>query len=216
MRGMSGIPTDWMEYLGDDIITVSIAKGNEARFLPKTCSELTERVVKLAPAALLVNQAAMTLKETESDDIPEDVAERMLTVIREDFNLQIVLKGLKPYTAHFECPMFQAYVTLPDSPKIAPSGECKVNIQFFNNWFKLENSPYNLSMRWIMPEGFSVVSGDYTAQIPHRTPHTLDFCSEAEFVIKSSEMIQPVNKLILEVTAEGRPTIMYIPITLLG
>ena len=71
-------------------------------------------------------------------------------------------------------------------------------------------------MRWIMPEGFTVVSGDYTAQIPHRTPHTLDFSSEVEFVVKAGETIQPVNKLILEITALGRPTIMYIPITLVG
>ena len=53
--GTKGIPEDWREYIGDDIVTGTINPCISLP-LPKNCKELTEKVVSLAPAVLHFNQ----------------------------------------------------------------------------------------------------------------------------------------------------------------
>lgn len=55
MHGTNGIPKDWREYIGDDIVTGTI---NACLSFPrvKTCSELTEKVASLAPSVLRFNR----------------------------------------------------------------------------------------------------------------------------------------------------------------
>ena len=117
---------------------------------------------------------------------------------------------------HFECVMFDAYVTLANAPDIRPLGECNIHITFANKRHTHENSPYNLSFRWILPEGFAVENGRSTLRLAHETTHAGDYYSDIDFTLKAGETVQPVNKLVLEVNVENRPTTMYIPITLLG
>jgi hypothetical protein len=52
MGGTACIPEDWQAYIGDKIVTVSIDLGTGRHFVPKTCSELAQRVMRLAPVAL--------------------------------------------------------------------------------------------------------------------------------------------------------------------
>ncbi len=49
MYGTNGLPKDWVEYIGDNIVSISLITGMRAAKFPKTCTELTERVIALAP-----------------------------------------------------------------------------------------------------------------------------------------------------------------------
>ena len=62
--------------------------------------------------------------------------------------------------------------------------------------------------------GFSV-SGRKTAVLTHVTGHSKGECL-LEYTLSAGETIEAVNRCVLEITAVGRPTPMYIPITLLG
>lgn len=55
MHGTDGIPKDWREHIGDDIVTGTI---NACLSFPrvKTCTQLTEKVVSLAPSVLRFNR----------------------------------------------------------------------------------------------------------------------------------------------------------------
>jgi ADP-ribosylglycohydrolase len=66
LGGRAALPDDWCEYLGDGIVTVSIA-GGVLTTAPKTCTELTERVVRLAPTVLLSQRAKMEIVAGESE-----------------------------------------------------------------------------------------------------------------------------------------------------
>ncbi len=46
--GTKIFPSDWLEYIGDDIITICI-NAHYRRIVPKNCLELTERVMKMIP-----------------------------------------------------------------------------------------------------------------------------------------------------------------------
>lgn len=54
MMGRSGIPSEWIAPIGEDIVTCSIATYNNSNCLqlPGTLAELSDRVVKLALAAM--------------------------------------------------------------------------------------------------------------------------------------------------------------------
>ncbi|MBQ9115472.1 MAG: ADP-ribosylglycohydrolase family protein [Clostridia bacterium] len=214
LNGMDGIPKDWMEYLGDDIITLSIARGNNARNLPDTCTALTERVVKVAPVALFANKTLtdMTVDKVDPTSYPVDIYEKLLAkanAVRGQFS------KLKPYMTHFDTVPFSADVTLSASPDISPLGEIGVHIDFDGNVPRHENSPYNLTLRWILPEGFTAEGGKLAVRLDEASPHGPAY-AYTDFVIKAGETVSAVNRLVLEVIPEGRHTAMYIPIILLG
>ena len=213
---MKAIPSDWREYLGDEIVTISIARGDRARNLPGTCQELTERVVRLAQGTLIANEADLSLSYTEPSDIPADAKENMIRRIRENDRLKSSLATLQPYSLYFECPMYEAFVRLEDAPDIHPFGQCRIHLCFVGKTQRHENEPYNLSLRWFLPEGFHIVSGRSAVRINQENNHSKDHLGRADFIIEAGESIQPVNRLVLEVVTEGHPTILYIPITLLG
>lgn len=54
LGGTAAIPEDWREYIGDRIVQIC-ANGHYAWRLPKSCTELTERVIKMIPAVLAVH-----------------------------------------------------------------------------------------------------------------------------------------------------------------
>ncbi len=216
LGGMAAIPTDWKEYLGDDIVTISIARGDRGRSLPNSCTELTSRVVRLAAGTLIANEADMELSPAEPDEIPGNAKDLLMRRIREDRRLQAALAGLKPYSLYFETPLYEAFITLKEAPDIRPLEECSIHIDFVNKTHRHENEPLNLSLRWLLPEGFHVVSGKSAIRINQENNHSKAHLGRADFVISAGETVQPVNRLVLEAVTDGRPTILYIPITLLG
>lgn len=70
LYGTEGIPDDWKEYLGDKINTICI-NGLVVNRIPKTCTELTDRVLDMIPVMLAANRenARETIGKTEW---PED------------------------------------------------------------------------------------------------------------------------------------------------
>jgi len=217
LNGMAGIPADWKEYLGDDIITISLARGNNARRLPATCTELTERVVKLAPSVLYANRylGEVEISEAKATEIPKNVEEILFNgarVANRDFN------KLKPYMTHFDSVLFNVDVTLSNGPDIEPGKAVPVKIDIYNNFhsYTHENSPYNLSLRWLLPDGFTVTGGRKAVFLDEASPHDNNPHATVELEINAGEYVNAVNRAVLEIVAEGRPTAVYVPVVLLG
>ena len=216
LGGMAAIPADWSAHIGDDIVTISIGRKDVGRRWPNNCTELTERVVKLAACVLQANNSDVQLIDMGESQIPRDVSAVMREHIRTNPKLQSSLRNLKPYSLYFDNSLYEAFVRLEEAPDIEPLGECRIHIDFVNKSSLHRNAPYNLSLRWILPEGFAVKSGRSAVRILAKNAHSRDCCTGTDFVIAAGESVQAVNRLVLEVVAEGRPTIMYSPITLLG
>ena len=58
--GLKAIPEDWKAYIGDGIVTISLA-GGVLYGIPKTCTELTERVAAAAPVMLIAGKTGVSL-----------------------------------------------------------------------------------------------------------------------------------------------------------
>ena len=225
LHGTAGIPEDWSGYIGDDIVTVSINKGNNGKEVPKTCTELTDRVVAIAPFVLYSGNTALSNRFTVKDprsaykmeltpgesDIPENVYELLAAGVTE--KTKPVTEALRPYTMHFENVMMKVQVTLDSAPEIAPEGEISGNL-YFSSKFTFEDAPLNLKLRWILPEGFTAKSR-LTAMLPGFDPHNQGKYT-VPFTLKAGECVEPENRIVLEIMPVGRHTPLYVSFPLLG
>ena len=210
LGGGAVIPEDWKAHIGDDIVTISVARGGAGNGVPKTCTELSERVIKQAPAMLLANGGKAELVEGE-DRIPEDVYEEFL----DNKAYKAVLDTVKPNSVTFESTFITAIVSYDGDPEIAPMGEKKVHITFKNNYSAFDNRLYNLELRWWLPEGFSIEGGRRGLTLTHKNSHQTASC-ELDVTIKAGERVEATNRCVLEVVGTGRSIPMYIPVVLLG
>ena len=220
LNGMAGIPEDWREYLGDDIITLSLNRASSARNLPKTCTELTERVVRVAPGALF-NNFEINIDKNKSDVsitwgeeyIPEDVYDIEMYLVK---RTKKSLDRIKLYSLEFEAFAYRAIITLPDGPRIAPGGDVRVQVSFLNKYHDHDDALYTLSLSWITPDGFEVIGGEKSLMLTNWTSHSMDLLATTEVVIKAEDAVASKNRIVLEVECDGRPSVLYCPITLLG
>ena len=211
MGGTGIIPEDWQKHIGDEIVTISINRGNACRHVPNTCTELTERVAAQAPHILFAADAATELVDGEGD-IASDIDALMLTeCMKSD-----IAKGIPPYSMRFDFSFMSVEVVLDRSPDIAPGEEIKVNITCQSKGDILDKAQYDLTMRWWLPDGFTA-HGKQTVCLPRSSSHRdpLGRCY-AEFTLRAGEKVMPHNRCVLEIIGEGRITPMYIPIVLLG
>ncbi|MBQ8341219.1 MAG: ADP-ribosylglycohydrolase family protein [Clostridia bacterium] len=223
LGGTAAIPADWRDYIGDGIITMSIAEGILYN-IPKTCAELTERVVHMAPTVLWANRAEVTLVRSGDEEeyaIPMPI-ERAVSGPAAKSPVLRRLEALKPYQFEVDAGIFRVRVTYDRAPNIAPDEELGVTLTFihpvmrkYRNVSAFGNMPRMLNLRWWLPEGF-VVTGKRTVVIEHCTSHHRVPQKDIHVTIKAGECVEALNRVVLEVTADGRPTACYVPMNLMG
>ncbi len=207
LHGTAGVPADWCEYIGDSIVTAALAKGVDIAWTP-TCTELTKKVVAQAPIMLASNNVDVTFVDGDTE-VPENIIDLLL----DKAVLGKTYSKIKANTARFDSPCISAEVTYHDLPEITPMSEQRVTIEFFNNHLPYGDMIYDLSFRWWLPEGFSV-EGKKKARLLNRTAHGNKLV--LDFVISAGEKVDGENRCVLEVTALGRATALYIPVIFLA
>lgn len=210
MGGSRVIPEDWREHMGDadEIVSISIALGVLYN-TPKTCTELTERIMKQCPIVLAANNADVIIHDG-ADEIPENVTDGFYSG---EFARSLCTRPVNSFTVDFN--YANVTVCFDGDPEIAPNGQKKIKLHFENNCDVYGGITYNMSLRWILPEGWTI-DGKNTLMLPHitiRNPHpSLD----AEYTITANENVASINRLILEIVTAGRPTVGLVPIVIMG
>ena len=221
LGGTAVIPADWKEYIGDRIITMSIAEGVLYN-IPKTCSDLTERVVHMAPTVLWANRAAVTLVDVDDEEYGIPMPNPSSKNYTPQSPVLRRLEALKPYQFEVDAGMYTVRVTYDRAPDIAPGEEIGVTISFvhhviyqYRNVSSLGNLPVALKLRWWLPEGFEVI-GKHAVVLEHNTSHHRTPQKDVHVTVKAGEHVEAINRVVLEVTADGRPTACYVPMNLMG
>ena len=212
MGGMKAIPEDWRKYLGDDIVTVSLNRGCLYN-VPNTCTELTQHVVRMAPLMLAAGLRGSKFPAELTDGenvIPEGAAEYFCNP---KAAAEILSMPMYSFEKNFN--IATARITYEDGPDIKAGEEKKLRITFKNNWKVFGSMPYFLNLDWVVPEGWEV-SGPRSVQLPHESPHSRDASVTCEFIVYAEEVTESVNRLILEVIADERPTAGLIAIPFYG
>jgi len=223
LYGTAGIPEDWRKHIGEEIVTVSINKGNHGKYVPKTCTELTDRIVAVAPSVLYANAVRFEYNDFyihypkymvtlgDRDEIPENIYDMMAKNL--SMKTRAYAEKLVPNTMYFENSVMRARVTLDRDPEIAPLEQIGVHVDLNNN-YHLEDANVTITFRWILPEGFTVKSKKNAMLYAFDPHHTGEATLDA--VITAGETVQAENRIILEVSAHGRCTPLYISFPLLG
>ena len=207
--GMKAIPEDWRAHIGDEIVTISIAHGVVPAPTPKNCTELTNRVYAQAQKVLDFNGADVELSASPSE-IPENIYE----IFTEDNSFAKELCARPAYSYREDFAYASAIVSLQGEPFISADAEYRVHVKLINNQKIYGRAPYTLKFRWLLPDGF-IVKGPKSALLPAIDPHTKGTV-EVDFSILAPENPDAINRLVLEVLADGRFTAGYLPIVLLA
>ena len=209
LNGTAGIPEDWRAYLGDSIVTISLNRTSGLR-PPKNCAELTERVTRCAPIMLLANHANVSITDGPSR-IPANVVE----IWRAQNKTKAALERMEPYSFTTEFAFCTATAIWDGAPEIKQGEIKRVTLRFSNRYEIYGNTPYYLNLRWLLPEGFTVEGGKNSLRLPHFDAHDTAKIEET-FILRAGGVVLPVNRIVVEVVADHRPTTGYIPLVLLG
>ena len=206
--GMAGIPADWAALVGDRIVTVSIS-GMYQRHIPKSCTELAERIAALLPAVMKANRIKFTLTE-ENTDYPQYYFEKYNALETES------LFGRSRYSYEVtNCDAFRVRVELDDTPRVCPRDRRQVTLTFLCDPRQEESRKLQLKL-WL-PEGWQASHYQKTLSLPYPQPlHGLYGEEKMTFTVTVGEKVEEVMRAYMEVTC---PTLCYpvmIPIVLIG
>lgn len=224
LHGTAGIPKDWMDHIGDGVVSISIITGIPPTSFVKTCTELTDRVVALVRESAksrldytMTNRGDLYGCRYETvefidgeDEIPDGIKDLIVAHPRGKEIIQKVI----PNTFNVEFLLAKAYVTMVDGVDIVPNGEIRVKINLEANREVYGFIPYNISLRWWLPEGFSV-EGKKFITLPSWRMNRSSTVTE-EYVIKAGDKVQANNDVVVELNFEGRVAKGYISIPVRG
>lgn len=151
MHGTAGIPKDWAEYIGDTIDTICVNTMYLPN-MPKTCGELTDRVMQLLPVVLYAHH--LPVEWGDKDELPEPYQpfDPKTIVERDRYNFEI------PHL-----PYIYGYGAFDREP-IVKAGEeitLKLNVTSGANGraYGGENAhcTANFGVKLILPDGWSAV-----------------------------------------------------------
>ncbi len=222
LYGTKALPREWCEYIGDEIVTVSIDRGTMYD-IPQTCSELSERVIKQASIALQLDHSypfydlrweRVQLTDGETV-IPQGLAEhhRQCPLFGE------FMQDLLPNSVHACGDYIRAVLSMPDGIDVTPNSQLRLQLRVRSNADVASSMhvPNRLTVRWWLPEGFSVCGQQALilhGYQPGRRPQ--EACVDASYVLQVGEKIEAHNRIVVEICANGRAQALYIPVVLMG
>jgi ADP-ribosylglycohydrolase len=201
--GYESIPKDWIAYVGDDIISVAIDRGS-LYGLPSTCTELANRTLHMTGQVLQAHNADCTI-----GDGPTNF---------DNFTKEALYAG-EAYKTWLSCLdgsmdddfiHARALVKFPKGIDLGDGKELPINIKIIN---KMPNQQH-YDIRYLLPCGFQAKGPRHTA-VMTKTGCTVNE-ETLDIVIAAEEEAQPVNRIIIEITPIGRPTVMLIPVIFFG
>jgi ADP-ribosylglycohydrolase len=216
LNGMAGIPTDWIEYIGDDIVTVSVPKCcNFNLNVPKTCTELSQRVIEMCKHVLYFYNIQVDnayfhkniIELIDGDSTPSsEQIKRIETAIEK--RIKPILEDIKPYVVSGSCALCTVEIIPNEKPVVKQNSQIDYKMVIRTNFF-MECKPTAYKIRFITPNGVEVLSPSNVMMVPA----TDDFVNKVNFTVKLGEVSTDV-KIIAEFTVPGRSTALYVPFTI--
>lgn len=211
--GVSGIPAKWKEPIGDSIKTLCLNLGDQGIRIPKSVTELSDRIVRLTPLFLgselcdTVNAERGYTIETAEGPALYCRPQRINAWVERSFS---ELLAQSPYTVSYDFNIFAVQVDYGEAPYIQ-EGEAKTfklrvdNQIFMQQW---------LEVKWHLPEGWTVSPGPtYAASLEQY--HCNVGMTELTFAVTPAGLTKSRYDLIVEITSQGCPTKGLVPIVLI-
>ena len=207
LHGSEAIPEQWIAPIGRKIKTACLNLGELGYFgaqLPQTVDELTERTLQVARQMAWQRHLPLQIRPDAATDWSGATTESLMAG-----DLQRRLQE-NANAAVFRFDFFDIAVDYGYLPTIMAQTP-KVLIVRLRNTYKVQA---NLNLRWYLPEGWTVSPSPVS--VVFCPPRHLGPQPDVEFKVTADRVDRPLHRLVLEVTIDGRPTVMLVPITLLN
>lgn len=203
MHGAKNIPRPWTDPIGRKIKTVCCNLGELGHFgaqLPQTVDELADRTERLARQVLDWHHGLHLYSDQPTDLAGLDPA-----------TLASPNNGADLYAApngpRFVFDFFSVDVDYGATPYVR-DGQPKAVTITIHNTYKVQA---HLALHWYLPEGWRVSpSADGCARSLPGQPVAIVYRFTADRITRT------LNRAALEITSEGRPTVMLVPLQLLN
>ncbi|MEI6491465.1 MAG: ADP-ribosylglycohydrolase family protein [Verrucomicrobiota bacterium] len=210
IRGATALPENSLNAIGRSIKTLCLNLGEFGPFgreIPQTVDNLTDRTVRLA-RKLLLDRNAEHLFSHE----PTDLADIDVDSLKAMDGGRSIWGGMNG--PRFEFDFFSVHVDYGEEGPVIRDGQAKPLTVTVDNHYKIQA---NISLHWHLPEGWTVSpSADgYSMCLPPllaRLTKPLAFT----FHFTAARLTRATNRPVLEITIEGRPTVLHVPVTLIN
>ncbi len=198
IHGTKIIPSDWKEYIGDEIVTVAINRG-ATWSIPTSCTALTDEIMKLHPMMLYRKPIYIVDSETNSEkfDFGRFISPPLSRQIR----------TYSDYMLHYESVTCDVFVEYEKEPDILPNSQMKFKLKILNKM----NSQKHYEVKFIVPEGWSVVGNKNISVHTRANAQGVE-----EYTVTAGDLTQAQNRIVAEISCVGHSDIIYAPIMFLG
>ncbi len=208
MHGVEAIPQEWIKPIGRKIKTACLNLGELGYFgdqLPADVDAMTERTARIAQQVILRHRLPLEISPDKATDLTGVSAEALMAgpwaaTLYENLG--------KPV---FRFDFFDVAVDYGGEPTIRDNTPKKI-------WLRIRNTykvQANLNIRWYAPEGWRVHPAR-TGMVFSPPSWWGDPPQVVEFSLEAEKVESFMNRLVVELTIDGRPTVMLVPVTLLN
>ncbi len=152
MLGKSGIPAQWIEPIGSSIQTIAIDPV-DARQMPRSLDELTDRVIRLAGSVQYEDPALLRIGG-EPTRISSEHFKRLMS---NEF-VEKQLWSRSPYELAFDLPFGLVTIDYQDGPEITAGVEKVIELSFASSIVTNKS----VSLKWLVPESWQIAASSET------------------------------------------------------
>jgi ADP-ribosylglycohydrolase len=207
IHGASAIPQKWLDPIGRGIKTICLNLGdlNWGKRLPQTVDELADRTAALCRQVLIREKAEGIVTDAPSDR--GTVASDRFKATDDGRSVWGGFNGTR-----FDFDFFKVSVDYgKEGPLIRDNQPKHLLITIANRYL----AQGNLSLHWYLPEGWQVSpSADGYALCMPQGLGLGD--NRLEYTFTAPRLTRATSRAVLEITLEGRPTVMLVPVTLVN
>ena len=204
--GMAGIPADWAEHIGDEIVTVSIDRTFDNIRYMHTCTRLTERVLNLIPTVLTANNLPCRWTDGETELIehrPPHVHGNRMDAAYD----RKPMDRPQNFIEVANTPVMRVRVEFDKQPILAVGESLTATVRFINKLYR----PVNIDVRIVELSGVTV---DHKSARCYCDNKFRKYDHQAVFTFTATEEMAAINRVIVECRISDRhmPVFFEIPI----
>jgi len=217
IHGASNLPAKWVEPTCDIINTICINNLSDGLWIPKTCTELTDRVLGVIPAFLgpqWCNCLGDGISiETEKDMFPvrNDEFQKGISGLGKftDYTLPEMQK-LQPFAVMYKFPAFDVALDYMQEPYLKASEPRKLKLIFKNNGLLRQTLWLDINIH--APENVQVSPGK---SLNAHVTSLYNVRTEFEIEVLVEDFVEPRIDIIFDISSKGRHTSHSIKATLI-
>lgn len=200
INGIDKIPDKWSRPIGRNIKTCCLNLGELQGQLPDNIDALTDRVERIAKEVTLRYCTYVEISDLKQTDI-SDLTDDKLVCLE---NKKSIYQNINGPIYKFDS--FDILVDYVDGPYIKDEIKNRIKIKI-NNKYKVRES---INIKWYLEDGFEM-SPSKEGKV-----FTVIGLTEIEFEFSKEKVDKNTNRFVLEITVDGKHTVMLVPIILLN